>query len=216
MQFKIYYKIGGVDLSTLEEIINRQIKECDEVLQTNDFFKINKLAKSLYSLHRIDVKPISTLGAGKSSNEFGENELRRIRDSLEMHLAKEMLALEKEKYRGTNLSLESKSESNNSISDVAKVSDSGNSTNTITNTVTLDLKAIFDNARKVIEDDEALCEEEVQEIISKINEIEKIGNEDTSRPQKWRKLKDCVTWTSTKGVKIAMQVMPLIMKVLEM
>lgn len=203
-------------MSSLEEIINRQIKECDAVLNTNDFLKINKLAKSLYSLHRIDIKSIQSIGYDKDTSEFGENELRRIRDALEMHIAKELMALEKEKYRGTNLSLESKSESNNSMSDVAKVSDSGNSTNTLTNTVTLDLKAIFDNARKVIEEDEALGEEEVQEIISKINEIEEIGNEDTSRPQKWRKLKECVTWTGSKGVKIAMQVMPLIMKVLEM
>lgn len=207
-------------MKSLSEIVNRQIKECEEVLETNNYHEINKLARSLFSLYRIDVKPIYSIGVNKSSNEFGETELRKIRDSLELYLAKEMLALEKEKCRGTSLSVASNSESNNqnpiTLTDVAKVSDSGNSTNTITNIVKLDLKSIFDNARKVIEDDEALGEEEVQEIISKINEIEEIGNEDTSRPQKWRKLKDCVTWTSTKGVKIAMQVMPLIMKVLEM
>ena len=51
---------------------------------------------------------------------------------------------------------------------------------------------MFEDARKVIEDDEALGEEEIEEIISKINEIEEIGNEEISKSKKWRKLKTCV------------------------
>ena len=64
----------------------------------------------------------------------------------------------------------------------ASINNSGNSTNTNintnTNTNNLDIKAMFEDARKVIEDDEALGEEEIEEIISKINEIEEIGNEE--------------------------------------
>lgn len=74
---------------------------------------------------------------------------------------------------------------------------------------------MFKDARKSIEDDEALGEEEIKEIICKINEIEEVGNEDISKPKKWRKLKGCVNWMSIKGVKVATTLMPIMMKMLE-
>lgn len=204
---------GGIGLKTLDEKINEHIEQCNEALEIDDFVKINRLANYLYSLYRTSIKGISGMSY-QNKDEFGEIELRRIKDSLELYLAKEMHDLEKEKCRGANVSLSSSSDS--SIKDSFKATDSFNPTNTVTNTVTLDLKAMFDSARKIIEEDEALGEEEVEEIISRINEIEGIGNENIPRPQKWRKLKDCVNWISTKGVKVAMQVMPLITEILKM
>jgi hypothetical protein len=93
---------------------------------------------------------------------------------------------------------------------------SGNSANTNNNTNinTVDIKAELSKAREKIEADEMLEDEAKKEINEKLNEIETVMDESPSNNEKWKKLKDVVSWVTTKGYKVGEMVMPIITKLL--
>ncbi|RDY26811.1 hypothetical protein CHL78_012125 [Romboutsia weinsteinii] len=207
-------------------VLERHIVQCDMALKNNQREEMQNVGDLLIELYSPKITAIAYIRGNKSI--FGAKELHIIKESLEVYKEDRLHELEIEKSKSAKVTLQSENNLNNespnrfenigNISgEIGNVKESGNSTNTNTNTNTnaVDLKTMFDSARKVIEEDEALGEEEVQEIIEQINEIEEVGNEDIARPQKWRKLKACFNWVSTKGVKVATTIMPLIMKVLE-
>ena len=70
----------------------------------------------------------------------------------------------------------------------------------------------FNEIRREFENNGSLHQKEIDEIITKITEIEEIfkGNENNNK--KWAQLKDTLNWLSTKGVDIAVKILPLILK----
>lgn len=188
-------------MSKEAEIVKEHINECEEALFSQDTESMRKLGTRMLSIYRLKVLSINRWRVFEPTIDNMEHLISALK-----------------LYQGELIDKQSIEElKQQKISLNASVNNSGNSTNTNTNTNTnnLAIKAMFEEARKAIEDDESLGEEEIEEIISKINEIEEVGNEEISNPRKWRKLKDCVSWMSTKGVKIATTLMPLIMNILE-
>ena len=190
-------------MSKEAEVVKEHIIECEEALRNNDVENIRKLGTRILSIYRLKIL---TLNRWRVFEPTIEN-MERLICTLKLYQGELIDKQSIEELRQQKVSLS------------ASINNSGNSTNTNintnTNTNNLDIKAMFEDARKVIEDDEALGEEEIEEIISKINEIEEIGNEEISKSKKWRKLKTCVSWITTKGVKVATTLMPLMMKILE-
>ena len=97
----------------------------------------------------------------------------------------------------------------------AKSSSSGSARNsdvnvTVNNTVNISIS--FEETRQKIEDMTALSREQTDEILEKINELEEISKESSSRKTKWEKVKPIITFTLDKGADVAMAILSLIMQ----
>ena len=95
------------------------------------------------------------------------------------------------------------------------ISINNNNANTNTNTNTIDLKISFEQAKNAIESDESLSEEEIKEVLEKIEEIEVVSNSNEPRNKKWFKLKGIMGWLGTKGVSVATTLLPLITEIIK-
>ncbi len=83
------------------------------------------------------------------------------------------------------------------------------------NKVNIDIYQEFKLVRDEIKNTGYLTQEEIEDILKRIDQIEGTYKSDNTKPEKWNKLKSCMNWLSTKGVDIALKLMPLIMKSLE-
>lgn len=97
----------------------------------------------------------------------------------------------------------------------AKGKPSGNVRNpevnvTVNNTVNISLS--FEDARQKIEDMTALSREQTDEIIEKIDELEKISKENSSRKTKWEKVKPIIAFALDKGADVAIAILSLVMQ----
>ena len=81
---------------------------------------------------------------------------------------------------------------------------------TVNNTVNISIS--FEEARQKIEDMTALSREQTDEILEKINELEKISKENTSRKTKWEKVKPIIAFTLDKGADVAIAILSLVMQ----
>lgn len=204
-------------MSDLDSVLEKHIKECNEVLEENNLLEIKNLAARFCDLYFDEIKQITYLGQYRSSSEFGEKELQSIRDALILYRGNKQFDLEIEKSRSSDISLKSEQRNENpvTLNDIGNVKNSGNSTNLNkninTNDNTINIKTLFEDAKKDVENNGFLTTEQIDEIIAKINEIEDIAKEEISRPKKWSKLKSIINWMTTKGVDIGVKIYPLIM-----
>lgn len=81
---------------------------------------------------------------------------------------------------------------------------------TVNNTVNISIS--FEEARQKIEDMTALSREQTDEILEKINELEKISKENTSRKTKWEKVKPIIAFALDKGADVAIAILSLVMQ----
>lgn len=89
---------------------------------------------------------------------------------------------------------------------------SNNNQNTNTNEIEITFKETINQARKEIENNGSLHQEEIEEILAKLNELEDIHDLPENKNKKWAKLKGLLNWVSTKGVDIGIKVLPLIIE----
>ncbi len=82
-----------------------------------------------------------------------------------------------------------------------------------TNQMTANINITFPEAKEKIENMSALSEIEIEEILEKLNELEDIVNSTERKTKKWEKAKGIINWIATKGVDVAMTVIPLLMKI---
>lgn len=97
----------------------------------------------------------------------------------------------------------------------AKSSSSGSARNsdvnvTVNNTVNISIS--FEETRQKIEDMTALSREQTDEILEKIDELEKISKENTSRKTKWEKVKPIIAFALDKGADVAIAILSLVMQ----
>ncbi|OXX83005.1 hypothetical protein AVM15_14000 [Paraclostridium benzoelyticum] len=190
-------------MEELIRVIDEDIKMCDDVLKDGNISEMKNIYRTMFNKYLNYVK----FNGWGWNNRSDKDNLISLKGSLEVYKGKLKYDFDMEKQKGLNLSLNNTA----NIKDSANITN--NNSNNITNTV--DLEVMFDNARNIIEEDEALGEEEIKEIMNKIKEIEEIGKEDIPKSSKWRKVKGCMGWVGTKGVKVATTVIPLIMKIIE-
>lgn len=79
-------------------------------------------------------------------------------------------------------------------------------------TTNVNITLSFDEARQKIEDMTALNQAQTEEIIEKIDELEAISKEDTSRKKKWEKVKPILMFALDKGADIATAIMALVLQ----
>lgn len=81
---------------------------------------------------------------------------------------------------------------------------------TVNNTVNISLS--FQEAKQKIEDMTALNREQTDEILAKIDELEKISKENISRKSKWEKVKPIIAFALDKGADVAIAILSLILQ----
>ena len=113
-----------------------------------------------------------------------------VQENLEMMKAK----LETFKYQMNAIALPKPSETNI----------------TVNNTVNISLS--FEETKKKIEDMTALNREQTDEILAKIDELEKISKENISRKSKWEKVKPIITFALDKGADVAIAILSLVLQ----
>lgn len=84
---------------------------------------------------------------------------------------------------------------------------------TNTNENIIDISVSFSDVRKEIENMSALTDTEIDEILSKINDLEKIVESSDRKSKKWDKAKDIVKWIADKGVDVGIALLPLLLQI---
>ena len=82
----------------------------------------------------------------------------------------------------------------------------------VTVTTNVNISLSFEEARFKIENMTALSREQTDEIIQKINELEEISKEKTSRKNKWEKVKPIISFALDKGADAAIAILTLIVQ----
>ena len=78
------------------------------------------------------------------------------------------------------------------------------------NSINVDIS--FDDARSNIENMPGLTQKQTEEILERINELERIKSENDNKKKKWEKVKPILQFAIDKGVDVAMVVMELVAK----
>lgn len=79
-------------------------------------------------------------------------------------------------------------------------------------TTNVNVGVTFEQVRSQIEDMTALSREQTDEILEKINELEEISKEKTSRKIKWEKIKPIIAFALDKGADVAIAILSLVMQ----
>lgn len=203
----------------MEETILNDIGRIKESLATSSFAE--GLQKELVAKYRAYIPDIEQdLDSGfvdfTWSGKNGEPDFRSNFINLKAKLEMLLVKIKDENSRSKEKSSPLVHVTNTNSSDNHSTNSSDNN-NTLSNTNnnTVDVKVLFEDARNKIEDDTSLGEEELQEILGKINELEELHDSDERPRSKWNKSKEVMTWVLTKGAKVASIVLPLITEVIK-
>ena len=70
----------------------------------------------------------------------------------------------------------------------------------------------FEDVRKQIENMSALPNKEIDEILSKVDELEKIITSKDRKSKKWENAKNIIQWIADKGVDVGIALLPLLLQ----
>jgi len=84
---------------------------------------------------------------------------------------------------------------------------------TNTNENKVDINISFSDVRKEIENMSALPDTEIEEILDKINELEKIVKSPDRKSKKWENAKGIVKLIADKGVDVGIALLPLLLQI---
>ena len=84
---------------------------------------------------------------------------------------------------------------------------------TNTNESKVDINISFSDVRKEIENMSALPDVEIEEILNKINELEKIVKSSDRKSKKWENAKGIVKWIADKGVDVGTALLPPLLQI---
>ena len=70
----------------------------------------------------------------------------------------------------------------------------------------------FSDTKQIIEDMTALNREQTNEILARIDELEKISKENISRKSKWEKVKPIIAFALDKGADVAIAILSLVLQ----
>ena len=207
----------------MEEIILKDIRRIEDIGVDSDNARL--LQKELVSKYRNDIPNIEkdldrgylaiNGGTGRCPN-YIQNVIN-LKAKLEVLLAKIREKKKQPKEQPVpNVSFVTNNNNHNNSDNHSSNINNNNLSNNNNNSNTVDVKLLFEEARNVIEDDISLGEEELQEILAKINELEQLNNSDEKPREKWEKAKGAMTWLFTKGPKVATTILPLITEVIKL
>ena len=84
---------------------------------------------------------------------------------------------------------------------------------TNTNENKIDINISFNDVRRKIENMSALPDVEIEEILHKIDELEKIVKSSDRKSKKWENAKGVIKWIADKGVDVGIALLPLLLQI---
>ena len=84
---------------------------------------------------------------------------------------------------------------------------------TNTNENKIDINISFNDVRREIENMSALPDTEIEEILHKIDELEKIVKSSDRKSKKWENAKGVIKWIADKGVDVGIALLPLLLQI---
>ncbi|MEG0692438.1 MAG: hypothetical protein RR444_05085 [Oscillospiraceae bacterium] len=183
------------DLIKLDELfVNDIIQTCDD-----------EILRCIYGELTVRYDPyITEFGCGL----FGYDEKQRVytndlnKDSIIDNLKKIKIKLEIVKNVGLPKSIK---QQQNLMDNTVNVNNS--------NTTSVEINITFNDAKNNIENMSALSPTETDEILAKIDELERIVISNENKSKKWATASAFVNWISTKGVDVAMTILPLLLRI---
>ena len=85
--------------------------------------------------------------------------------------------------------------------------------NSNTNSNSIEMNISFEKAREVVENMTALPENEVEEALSKIQELENIVKSGDRKTKKWENAKSIIKWVADKGIDVGKVLLPLVLQI---
>lgn len=204
-------------LTRWRNFISMMINEIDEDIEKNNHADIQTRIKMVIAklmVYLPDIKNMNNINGNSYKTNPHEADKQNL---LELKAVLESIndtPLEPNVQSGTNLGQSSTPISvnidnqNNNNQDAIL-----NNTNEIV--IGIDIKVEFQKLKDQISNNGYISEDERADIINQIEELESINESDETRFQKWSKMKGLMNWMGTKGVDVAIQFMPLMMKMLE-
>ena len=77
----------------------------------------------------------------------------------------------------------------------------------------ININISFEQARESIENMTALTDSEVEEILLRVDELEKIVQSKDRKTKKWENAKGIVKWIADKGVDVGITLLPLLLRI---
>ena len=71
----------------------------------------------------------------------------------------------------------------------------------------------FDTARETVNNMTSLPDEDIQEVLKKIDELESIVKSPDGKSKKWSKAKSIIKWIADKGVDVGIAILPLLLQI---
>jgi hypothetical protein len=181
------------------------IRECGGVIDSGDKSKAKELVRTIVSAYGNHISNITReLTSCTSLNADYIMDIVLLKKKLEILKAD----LKDESYKPPYDAKHGLAISNSISSNNSNINENSNM---LKNNVSLSFQQVKDD----IKNNESIDSIQTSEILSKIEEIENIFKSNDSRKDKWSKLKGCLTWISTKGVDIAVKILPLIIESLK-
>ena len=181
-------------------MVKEDIDRCDEALNSQSLNIVSALLSELigkYSKVSANFPKIETnLVMARNYRELPFSNLRSVQGFLKAYLLNDC---EDYQFEKTDHGLVS-------------VSNTVTSTNNNENNNTLN-NYTFQEARSKIEQMSVLPDAEIEEILTKITELENIINSDDRKSKKWEKAKGILTWVADRGLDVVIALLPLFLKI---
>ena len=173
------------------KIIEEDIKKCEEVLKSG-----NKATR--YELH-------STLLSkyGKIIDGFENHLLYLLHDTDGTYVKRNIETMKQKLLLFKAMDYEN----------LYAAKSSGDITFNNSNHIETTINISFTEAKKQIESMSSLREDEIEEITSKIDEIERIVNSKDRKTKKWENAKEIIKWIAEKGVDVGITLLPLLLQI---
>lgn len=172
-------------------IITEDINKCEEIIKSGNKAVMNELHDTLLSKY---AKIIDGFGENLHSL-FYDNYGTYVKQNLET-MRQKLVLFQAMEYRNR----------------YSTVAGDGNVTINNNNNMDVILNITFSDAKERVENMTSLTEDEIQEVLTKIDELESIINSSERKTKKWNNAKEIIKWMADKSVDIGLTLLPLLLK----
>lgn len=186
-------------VSKLHAKLKKEIEKCDDILEKDEDYtpeEIDDFQSRIIDLYE-DIIPNLTKNLNDDIGRYDEkydnliSNIRKLRERIDIFICKnedDNLIAQKDNQRDTIVVSQS-----------------------VNNTITIE--ANFNNAREDIGNMSSLTESQINEIMSRIDELEKIVQSKDAKTKKWDNAKEIVKWIADRGVDVALTLLPLLLNI---
>lgn len=191
--------MGGFNEMEKKELIDKYIEQCDTVIDNKN---AHRLVDDIIAVFHAEIPDIVlNLDLGRityeninNQDKIYINDIRRLKLKLENYRVNVEMEEEKEKRKLEELKIQK-------------------TILTINNTNTLNVEVNFEQARAKVNNLTNMQQSEIDEILEKINQLEKIIKSTDKKEKKWENSKNIMKWIADKGVDVGIALLPLLLQI---